>query len=243
MIHISNITKQFGDNTVVSIPELSIQQGEIIGLVGNNGAGKSTLFRMMLDLVPPTSGEILYSFPISKEQQCIVSKINPNNSEDWKNHVGAFIDNSFLIEYLTPAEYFNFIGQVFRIPHNEIHERTKQLCHFLDFEDFNNKLIRDLSAGNKQKTGIIGAFLPHPDLIILDEPFNFLDPTSQNHLKRMIKTLNSETNATIIVSSHNLEHTTGAAKRILLMEKGMIIKDLDSSKEQTVAELKSYFEI
>ena len=104
------------------------------------------------------------------------------------------------------------------------------------------KLIRNLSAGNKQKVGIISTLINQPKLVILDEPFNFLDPTSQNILKHMLKEYNQSTGATVLISSHNLSHTVDICSRIALLEHGVIIRDLQNENGCAKKELEDYFE-
>ena len=230
MISIQNLKKQFGETTACNIPSFTINDGDILGLVGNNGAGKTTLFRMMLDLLKPDEGTVE------------LNGINPASSEDWKQDVGAYVDDSFLIDYLTPEEYFAFIGKISIIPQSTIDERLARYEHLSGGEVFGQKkLIRNLSAGNKQKVGIIAALIREPRLIILDEPFNFLDPTSQNILKHIITDYAAQTKATIIISSHNLQHTIDISTRIALMEKGSIIRDLDNQDSAVKEELTTYF--
>ena len=196
MITIQNLKKQFGETIACDIPELNINDGDILGLVGNNGAGKTTLFRMMLDLLKPDEGEVT------------LDGVNPALSEEWKATTGAYIDEGFLIDFLTPEEYFAFIGKITDMTQEEVDERLKDFERLAGGEVFGQKkLIRNLSAGNKQKVGIISALFNRPKLVILDEPFNFLDPSSQNILKHELTAYAQQTGATILVSSHNLLHT------------------------------------
>ena len=124
-----------------------------------------------------------------------------------------------------------------------VDERLKQFERLAAGEIFGNKkLIRNLSAGNKQKVGIISALFNRPKLVILDEPFNFLDPSSQNVLKHVLTEYNRETGATILISSHNLQHTVDISTRITLLEKGRIIRDLPNHDGSTREELEQYFE-
>ena len=231
MITINNLKKQFGETIACDIQSYEVREGEILGLVGNNGAGKTTLFRMILDLLKPDTGTIS------------IKNINPAESEEWKDMTGAHIDEGFLIDYLTPEEYFAFLGKISGMTPDEVENRQKEFERFAGGEVFGQKkLIRNLSAGNKQKVGIIAALLRQPQLLILDEPFNFLDPSSQNILKHIIKEYNQKTGATIIISSHNLQHTIEISTRIALLEKGKIIKDLTNEAESAKAELEAYFE-
>ena len=229
-ISINNLKKSFGDRTVVDIEQFNINKGEILGLVGNNGAGKTTLFRLILDLLKADSGMVT------------IGDINPAEDENWKTTTGAFIDDSFLIDFLTPEEYFAFIAKVNDITQETLQERLDGLLPLMADEILGQKkLIRDYSAGNKQKIGIISALINNPSLLILDEPFNFLDPSSQNMLKKMIINYNKETGATILISSHNLTHTIDISNRIVVMEHGKIVKDLDNTDIKAKIELEEYF--
>ena len=231
MIKIENIKKAFGQTIASDIPSFTINDGDILGLVGNNGAGKTTLFRMILDLLKPDEGQVT------------IFNINPAESEQWKDWTGAYIDDTFLVDFLTPEEFFAFLGKINDIPQAEIEERLKAYERLAGGEIFGQKkLIRNLSAGNKQKVGIMSALLMRPKLVILDEPFNFLDPSSQNILKHILTDYNRETGATILISSHNLAHTIDISTRIALLEKGQIIRDLPNAEGSARTELENYFE-
>ena len=161
----------------------------------------------------------------------------------WKASTGSYIDEGFLIDFLTPEEYFAFIGKITNMTQAQVDERLKDFEKLAAGEIFGQKkLIRNLSAGNKQKVGIISALFNHPKLVILDEPFNFLDPSSQNTLKHVLTDYNKQTGATILVSSHNLAHTIDISTRIALLEKGHIVRDLPNADGSAKAELENYFE-
>lgn len=231
-IQLNNLKKCFGEHTAVDIPHFTIDNGQMVGLVGNNGAGKTTLFRLMLDLSKATEGNVL------------IDDIDPAKSEDWKLQTGAFIDNSFLIDFLTAEEYFEFVGKVSGMTREQVAERLKTFETFMGDEIMGQKkYIRDFSAGNKQKIGIVAALLSSPQLVILDEPFNFLDPSSQNQLKRILTEFNRSTGSTVIVSSHNLQHTVDISTRVALLEKGKIIEDIDNSDGKAEDILDKYFNI
>ena len=256
-IELSNLEKHFGTNTAVDIESFTINNGDILGLVGNNGAGKTTLFRLMLDLLkadegvvtmhPSADGVELVPSSLKRSPDGGVgggSPINPAKSEDWKAYTGAYIDDGFLIDFLTAEEYFDFIGRVSGMTKEQIAERLVYFEPLMGGEILNQKkYIRDFSAGNRHKVGIIAALLNRPELVILDEPFNFLDPRSQNMLKKILVEYNKETGATVIVSSHNLQHTTEISTRIALLEHGVIIKDLDNHDAEAVVELQDYFKV
>ncbi|MBO4660959.1 MAG: ABC transporter ATP-binding protein [Prevotella sp.] len=234
-IALNNLKKCFGDKTAVEISEFSIASGEVLGLVGNNGAGKTTLFRLILDLLKADEGTVVFSRGSRVE-------INPALSEEWKVFTGAYIDDGFLIDFLTPEEYFDFIAKVNNISKETLDERLNYFSALMADEILNQgKYIRDFSAGNKQKIGIIAAMIKQPQLLILDEPFNFLDPSSQNVLKRMLVDYSQESGATIIISSHNLQHTVDISTRIALMEHGHIVKDLPNEEGKAAKELEDYF--
>lgn len=229
-IVVDGVSKKFGDKVALNIDKYIIRQGEIVGLVGNNGAGKTTLFRVMLDLIKPDAGCVTIN-------GCVT-----HASEDWKSVTGAFIDSGFLIDYLTPDEYFSFIGKISGMTSEEIGEQLTRFETFMNGELLgNNTLIRNLSAGNKQKVGIIGAMLTSPGVLVLDEPFNFLDPSSQLAMKHLLQNYNSENGATIIVSSHNLSHTLDICNRVTLLEHGVILKDVEKDNADMRKEIEQYF--
>lgn len=231
-ITIENLRKNFGEKTAVNINQFEIPSGQILGLVGNNGAGKSTLFRLMLDLIKADEGRVL------------MNSTDVSKTEEWKSWTGAFIDESFLIDYLTPDEYLQFVARISGIAEDEYNAFLQKFEHFMAGELIGqNKLIRNLSAGNKQKVGIVASMLLRPQILILDEPFNFLDPSSQSAIKNLILEYNHETGATILVSSHNLQHTVDISPRIALLENGVIIRDIDNSDGKAQEELENYFKI
>ena len=244
MIKINNLKKQFGETCACDIPSFTVNKGDILGLVGNNGAGKTTLFRLLLDLLKADDGHVTYIFPAPQDEETVANTIdiNPAESEAWKQHVGAYIDDGFLIDFLTPEEYFAFLGKVSGIKQAEVEERLKVYERFANGEVFGHKkLIRNLSAGNKMKVGIISALFRHPKIVILDEPFNFLDPTSQVLLKHLLRDYARQNGSTVIISSHNLQHTIDISTRIALLEHGQIIRDLPNNEGSASAELQEYF--
>lgn len=231
MIEILNLKKGYNGVTVVNIPQLSIKRGESIGLVGNNGAGKTTLFRMMLDLIRPDAGEVL-----SKEK-------NVANTEEWKDYTTSYLDEGFLIDYLTPEEYFHFIGGLHNKNKAQIDSELMQFTEFFNGEILKKgKYIRDLSKGNQTKVGVAASLIQNTEVLMLDEPFANIDPSTQIRLKNIVKELSREQQITTIVSSHDLNHVTEVCDRILLMEKGKIIKDI-ATNSNTLQELEQYFSV
>lgn len=229
MITINNLSKTYGKATVLNIEHLEIPNGETFGLVGNNGAGKTTLFSLMLDLIQATTGFVS------------IDGIKVNESEEWKNKVSAFVDDSFLIGYLTPEEYFYFIGELRGQNKASVDEFLKQFHDLFNGEILNSgKYVRDLSKGNQKKVGIVGAIIGNPEIIILDEPFANLDPSTQIKLKNLIKELSKQDGVTFLISSHDLSHTTEVCNRIVVVNKGQLVKDIQTNPE-TLKDLEQYF--
>ncbi|SDW17266.1 ABC-2 type transport system ATP-binding protein [Lutibacter oricola] len=229
MIQASQISKTYGKTTVLNIESLEIPKGQSFGLVGNNGAGKTTFFNLLLDLINPTSGQITNN------------KVQVNKSEDWKPFTAAFIDESFLIGYLTPEEYFYFIGELRGMNKADIDSFLKQFEEIFNDEIIGKKkYLRDLSKGNQKKAGIVAALIGNPEVIILDEPFANLDPTTQIRLKQLLKTLTENNSATVLISSHDLGHVTEVCERIVVLDKGEVVNDIKTS-EETLKELEAYF--
>ncbi|MCF8713660.1 ABC transporter ATP-binding protein [Joostella atrarenae] len=229
MITIENLSKTYNGNTVLSIEQLQIPGGQIFGLVGNNGAGKTTLFSLLLDLIQPSTGFVENN------------GFKVNESEDWKPLTAAFIDETFLIGYLTPEEYFYFIGELRGQNKEDIDEFLVPFQEFFHGEILGGKkYLRDLSKGNQKKVGIVAAFIGKPKVVILDEPFANLDPTTQIRLKKLITTYKDDAEVTVLVSSHDLAHVTEVCQRIVVLEKGKTVKDIQKS-EATLKELETFF--
>ncbi|SMC72382.1 ABC transporter ATP-binding protein [Pedobacter nyackensis] len=229
ILEITDLKKVYGDKTVVNISELKINVGETIGLVGNNGAGKTTLFRMLLDLIRPDHGQVF-----SKG-------IDVASSDKWKDYTASYLDEGFLIDYLTAEEYFMFVGSLHNFTSVQVTDYLSQYEEFFNGEILNKgKYIRDFSKGNQNKIGIAAALMQKPELLVLDEPFANLDPTTQIRLKTLVKSLKKESAITTLISSHDLNHVTEVCDRIILLEKGLIIKDFNKD-ENTLKELEEYF--
>ena len=216
---------------MLNIPSIEIPTVESFGLVGNNGAGKTTLFNILLDLIRPTTGSIT------------TNNIVVNTSEEWKKFTGSFIDESFLIGYLTPEEYFEFIGDLRGMNKADVTTFLSQFDEFFNEEIIGKKkYLRDLSKGNQKKAGIVAAMMGAPKVIVLDEPFANLDPTTQIRLKTIIKKLTENKEITVLISSHDLTHITEVCERIVVLDKGILVKDIETSTE-TLKELESYFSV
>lgn len=231
MIQVNNLTKKYNNTTVLNIEKLEIPKGQSFGLVGNNGAGKTTFFSLLLDLIEPTTGGI------------INHTIEVNTNENWKKFTGAFLDESFLIGYLTAEEYFYFIGELRGQNKADVDALLKKHEEFFNNEILNTKkYLRDLSKGNMKKVGIIATLIGNPEIVILDEPFANLDPTTVNRLKKIVKELAENPNITVLISSHDLIHTVEVCNRIVALNKGEVVKDSITS-EETLKELEAFFAV
>ena len=229
MITLKNITKKYSKQTVLDIIALDIPVGQTFGLVGNNGAGKTTMFSCLLDLIKPTTGNVLNN------------GVEVASSEKWKSFTSAFLDDTFLIGYLMPEEYFYFIGELRGLKKKEVDEFINQFEDFFHGEILGGKkYLRDLSKGNQKKAGVIAALIGEPKVIVLDEPFANLDPSTQIRLKQILKDLSNNNKTTILVSSHDIQDVTEVCERIVLLEKGKVIKDIVTNPK-TLKELEAYF--
>jgi len=229
MITIENLKKQYKTETVLDIPHLEIPQGQCFGLVGNNGAGKTTLFQIMLDMIRPTEGRV------------IINNRDVSETDEWKSYTGSYLDEHFLVDFLTPNEYFMFLARVYNLSFEDVKAHLDTFKDLFNDEILNkDKYLRDLSKGNLKKVGIAAAMLAFPDIIILDEPFENLDPSSQIKFNKKVQEVKKSRNATFLISSHDLKHVTDICERIVLLEKGKIKKDIEGV-EDSLATLEEYF--
>ena len=230
MIRLNELRKLYHGVAALDVEELTIEEGQIVGLVGNNGAGKTTMMRLMLDLIQATTGYVE------------IDGKRVDQDETWKTFTGSFLDSTFLVDFYTPEEYFGFIAEVYGIPADELNQRLHHFDALMGGEILGTrKLIHDFSNGNRQKIGIIGAMLVQPRVLILDEPFNYLDPSSQIVVARLIREMNHDLGTTVLVSSHNLTSINDICGRILLLEKGRLIMDKPHAPGSTDPELEAYF--
>lgn len=231
MITIQQLTKVYAGQTVLNIPTLDIDSGSSFGLVGNNGAGKTTLFRILLDLIRPETG------------QALIKSTDVSKDSAWKNFTGSYLDQGFLIDFLSPEEFFQFTGKVKGLSSDDISLFLESMKDFFNNEVLGTKkLIRNLSMGNKQKIGIAAALMGNPEIVVLDEPFNSLDPSTQIRLKNLIKSMKAERNITFLISSHDLNHITEVCSRIVVLHEGAIAHDIQTSSD-TLKELEDYFAV
>ena len=230
MIEITDLKKNYKGSFQLNIQKLHVRKGDIIGFVGNNGAGKTTLFRLILDLIKRDSGKILI------EGQDVKS------SDTWRQNTSCFLDEGFLLSYLSVNEFISFKASVYQMLQDDIKREIEKWGTLLeDDPSIYKKMIKDLSTGNKQKVGIISAAMVNPSLLILDEPFNYLDPSSQIDVMKLLTKLNVEKGTTILLSSHNLEYVSDISSQVVLLENGSILKEFDTASDDVASSLKDYF--
>lgn len=231
MIQVNNLSKVYSQIKVLDIDQLTINKGESFGLVGNNGAGKTTFFRLILDLIRASSGNVT------------MNEVDVSKSTAWKFYTGSYLDQRFLIDFLTPEEYFEFLMNIHGLSKGDLDQFYIDFASFFNDEILNKKkFIRDLSKGNQQKVGIAAALMSKPEVLVLDEPFNGLDPSTQIRLKNMLNVMRKDQNITLLISSHDLKHVTEVCDRIAVLDKGKIIHDITTSKD-TLLELENYFAV
>ena len=230
-LQVQNLQKRYGLATVLDLPDIDIDSGASFGLVGNNGAGKTTFLRLVLDLIRPSKGQVL------------LNGQDVSQDDAWKTCTGSYLDFGFLIDYLTPMEYIRFVGSLYGMSSVQIEEKWAHYRPFFGDQPLDgSEYIRNLSEGNKKKVGLVAALMVEPRLLVLDEPFANLDPTSQIRLKDMLKTLDQTTDTTLVISSHDLNHITEVCRRIAIIERGVIVRDISTAPD-TLRELERYFAV
>ena len=228
-IQATALHKQYGDFEL-SIPDFTIPAGQTVGLVGNNGAGKTTLLRLVLDLIRADEGAV---------------QIGGNDvaqTFDWKRSTGSHLDDAFLIDFLTPDEFWAFVGSTYGLSGDDVQRAVQPYDDFYTDEPIGQttKYLRDLSQGNRKKVGVIAALLAEPHVVVLDEPFASLDPRSQLWLKEHLREQQTAREVTMLISSHDLGHVTDASDRIALLDGGEIVRDVMTSPN-TLSELEAFF--
>lgn len=208
MLELKNISKEFGENKAVQNISFKVNDGEIYGLIGRNGAGKSTTFRMILQIIEKSSGEITYN--------------NEKITQDTLNKFGYLPEEGSLIPSYTVLELCEYYGALKLMDQSEIREKLISWLERFNILEYLNKKVKDLSKGNRQKIQFIVSNLHSPDFLILDEPFSGLDPISVEELKKCILELKKE-GKTIIFSSHRMDHIEELCDKITILEKGEVV--------------------
>jgi ABC-2 type transport system ATP-binding protein len=208
MLEVKKVTKKFGENVAVNTLSFRVGKGKIYGLVGRNGAGKSTTFRMILNIIKPTSGEILYN--------------REKITQEVLDRFGYLPEEGSLIPSYTVLELCEYYGALKLMDSSEIREKLIAWLEKFNILEYLNKKIKDLSKGNRQKIQFIVSNLHNPEFLILDEPFSGLDPISVEELKKCILELKKE-GKTIIFSSHRMDHVEELCDDIVILDKGQTV--------------------
>ena len=208
MLELKNVTKEFGTKKAVDNIAFKLNNGKILGLVGRNGAGKSTTFRMILQIIEPTSGEILY------DGEKITNEV--------LDKFGYLPEEGSLIPSYTVLELCEYYGALKLMDSRDIREKLIFWLEKFHIEEYLNKKVKDLSKGNRQKIQFIVSNLHDPEFLILDEPFSGLDPISVEELKKCILDLKKQ-GKTIIFSSHRMDHVEELCDSLIMLNEGRML--------------------
>lgn len=220
ILKLENITKKYKDITVLNNINLQLEEGKIYGLIGLNGAGKTTLMKIIAGFINPSSGKIL-----------IFGETGDKELKNQRTRIGCFIQSSGILDNMTAEENMNFHRIMKGIPNEEI---TDELLEIVNLKNIKNKKVKEYSLGMRQRLEIAIALIGNPDLLILDEPVNGLDPVAIVEVRNMLKKLVEVRHITIFISSHILSELYTLASDYIVMKKGEIkeqitIKDIKES--------------
>jgi ABC-2 type transport system ATP-binding protein len=210
-VEMKDVTKSYSEITAVNNLTLSVEPGEVFGILGPNGSGKSTAMKMLLGLVQPDAGSV-HVLGLDVRQNALAVK----------QLVGYAPESSHLYEFLTGIEFLDFFGDIYGMDAEEKRTRIKEYLEALQLEGREGDMISSYSSGMKQKIALIAAFLHKPKLLILDEPLNGLDPRSARIVKDFLQQLKLQ-GVTTIMSTHILEIAQAVCDRIGIMYQGQII--------------------
>ncbi len=208
MLKVENVTKYYGDFKAVDNLSFSVKKGEIFGLLGVNGAGKTTTFRMIMNLIEPSSGNITFDG----------RKIN----YDITDKIGFLTEERSLLTKMTVKEQILFYGALKSLDNDVILKRLDKLLERFGISEYKDRKINTLSKGNQQKVQFISAIINEPSLLILDEPFSGLDPINIELFKSVILEL-KEKGTSIIFSSHRMDHVELFCEKLVILVKGKTV--------------------
>ena len=211
-----NLSKKYGKTLVVDDLNLSISSGEIVGFLGLNGAGKTTTMRMLLGLIKPTSGE------------CYIqgNKMDQYNVEAL-NEIGYIIETPYSYPELTVQENLEIVSTLRGIRNKDV---IDWVIEKLKLDQYKDKQVKHLSLGNIARLGIAKAIIHKPEILILDEPTNGLDPFGVIEVRELLKELANNLGTTVLISSHKLEEISKVATRIVIIHEGRLIREVESKE-------------
>ncbi len=207
-LQVINLTKKFADQTALDTINISIEKNEIIGLLGPNGAGKSTLMKSIVGALKIDEGQIIFNG----------KNVSENETESKKN-IGFLPENNPLYLEMYVKEYLQFVANIHRIPESRVNE----VIDLVGITPEKSKKISQLSKGYKQRVGLAQAIIHQPDLLILDEPTNGLDPNQIIEIRHMVKEIGQE--KTVLLSTHIMQEVEAICSRVILIHKGKILQD------------------
>ena len=209
MIKVENLTKRYAGQTAINDLSFEVGKGEIMGFLGPNGAGKSTTMRILSSFMPATSGRAtIAGFDVFEQ------------SLQARSHLGYMPENVPLYNDMRVTEYLNYRAALKSVPHRRIAERVGDVKELCGLKDVENKIIRTLSKGYRQRVGLADALVHEPDLLILDEPTSGLDPNQIRQVRELIKNLGKQ--HTILLSTHILPEVEMTCSRVIIINKGRI---------------------
>lgn len=213
MIEFRNVSKNYGQKQALKNVSLTIQPGEIFGLIGHNGAGKSTAIKSLVSIINPTEGEIW-----------VDGKKLADNRLEIKNKIGYVPDSPNMFLRLTAMEYWNLMATAYQITSESYQNKLVALLELFDMTENQHGVINSFSHGMRQKTFIIGALISNPDIWILDEPMTGLDPQAAFDLKEMMKQHAAAGNI-VLFSTHVLDTAQQICNHIAILKKGEVLYD------------------
>lgn len=213
VIFVNSLTKNYGGTNVVNNVSLDVAKGDIYGIVGKNGAGKTTIMKMLLGLIPKSSGEI-----------SLFGKSDEESLQHNRGKIGAMIETPAFYPYLTASDNLNYYRLQMGIKDKSC---VKSVLKTVGLENTENKEFKNFSLGMKQRLGLALALLGEPEVLILDEPINGLDPEGIIEIREILKNLNAEKGVTIFISSHILSELSLLANKFAFIENGSIIAQTD----------------
>ena len=220
---IQQVNKKFGQQYALTDVSLTIKKGDIYGLIGKNGAGKTTLIKVITQLLNANSG--------------IISLFGSQNQQEWTQglkRVGSVIETPVAHNHLSAYENLNHYCKLRHIPHAD--QIIKETLEYVDLQDSGKKKFRDFSLGMKQRLGLAIALLSKPDLMILDEPINGLDPIGIKEFRQLVQRLNEELGMTFIISSHILSELYLVATKFGIIEQGRLIREISKAEFEEQSE-------
>ena len=212
-ISVRELRKVYGNKAAVDGLSLTVPRGCFFGFLGPNGAGKSTTIRMLTGLIPPTSGSIeLLGMPM------------PEQGLEIKKRIGLVPDESLLFDRLTGGEFLEFVGRMYGLPRPMARERARALLGLFELEDNGRKLIAEYSKGMRKRVAMAASLIHHPDLFLMDEPFEGVDAVGARLMKDILMD-QVKRGATIFLTSHVLEVVERLCDRVAIINDGKIVTE------------------